>query len=100
MSKTFITVPMTQVQVGEKFTPIEKRGEPIWDKRRKRWDRKWAICPESYISVGKCHGITFSGLDPTIRDGLFATGDWAIVERESASVAERSAGRLAKHFAR
>ena len=74
----FITVPMNHVKIGEFFKPIEKRGEPTWDKRRKRWDKKWAICSESYVCVGKCHGQTEDG-----RDGLFALGDWAIVRREA-----------------
>lgn len=74
----FVTVPMNQVKVGEFFKPIEKRGEPVWDKRRKRWDRKWAICPESFVYAGKCHGVSEDG-----RDALFALGDWAIVRREA-----------------
>ena len=75
---TFVTIPMNRVKVGEFFKPIEKRGEPTFNRRSKRWEKRWAICPESYTYIGKCHGIAEDG-----RDALFALGDWAVVRREA-----------------
>jgi hypothetical protein len=92
--KTFQTVRMTDVNAGEMFLPIEKRGEPTWDNRRKRWDKRWAKAPRSYVCTGKCQGTDESG-----NDGLFAVGDWAIVEREVvSSVSGNAVARLNRHF--
>jgi hypothetical protein len=72
----FIVVPINAVRKGEKFTPIEKMGDIVFNPKRKKFERAWIKSRKSYVMVGRCHGIDEDG-----KDGLFALGDYAIVER-------------------
>lgn len=74
----FITVPIKNVKAGEKFTPIERMGQPVWLIKKHRWDRKWRISSKSYRMTSK----PLHAVDESDADAIFATTDWAIVERE------------------
>lgn len=81
MKTVFVTVPINAVRTGEMFTPIEKMGNIIYNKRRRRFERAWQITRRAYTLAKRLHGVAADG-----RVGIFARGDWAIVERPTLTV--------------
>jgi hypothetical protein len=76
---------MRQVKEGERFVPIEKQGSICWNYKTRRFEKRWTKSPTAYTQTGNLAGVDENG-----NDGLFAVGDWAIVERSPPS---RTPGR-------